>query len=149
MNFNNFEYDLKDAVRKLRLSSDNVKAQAFDILNKGYRSMETDEVKSEYINDILSKSDLTFFKMEDIINLLIFAENIKLDKELYDKIEDEIYEEVPKEKWGVHETHCCSTHGCKYGNPKCPVLNGSIKQKYPCEFCEEDEFDELCRNANC
>lgn len=40
---------------------------------------------------------------------------------------------VPKEKWGVHETHCCETHGCKYGNPECPVELGLTKQEYPCE----------------
>jgi len=42
---------------------------------------------------------------------------------------------IPKEKWGVHRTHCCFEHGCKYGNIDCPVVLGIIKQDYPCEMC--------------
>lgn len=42
---------------------------------------------------------------------------------------------------GVHETHCCFKHGCKYGYPlinkKCPVYCGKIKQEYPCEECDD------------
>lgn len=36
---------------------------------------------------------------------------------------------------GVHRTHCCDKHGCKYGEDKCPVVLGSVKQDYPCETC--------------
>jgi hypothetical protein len=37
---------------------------------------------------------------------------------------------------GVHVTHCCVLHGCKYGQPvKCPVCSGEHKQKYLCEDC--------------
>lgn len=39
------------------------------------------------------------------------------------------------DKIGVHRTHCCKIHGCKYGDPECPVENGAIKQEYPCEDC--------------
>lgn len=46
------------------------------------------------------------------------------------------YPQIPKEDWGVHETHCCILHGCKYGNNEnCPVCNGLIKQRYICETC--------------
>ena len=44
---------------------------------------------------------------------------------------------IPKNNWGVHETHCCSKHGCKYGDSDCPVDINLTKQKYPCEFCED------------
>lgn len=44
---------------------------------------------------------------------------------------------IPKDKWGVHETHCCSKHGCKYGGDNCPVELNLIKQKFPCESCED------------
>jgi hypothetical protein len=37
---------------------------------------------------------------------------------------------------GVHITHCCREHGCKYGDAACPVAQGTAKQAYPCEFCE-------------
>ena len=38
---------------------------------------------------------------------------------------------------GVHRAHCCVLHGCKYGDEDaCPVVNGTIKQRYPCEDCD-------------
>lgn len=47
---------------------------------------------------------------------------------------------------GVHATHCCPRHGCKYsyGQPKkeqeCPVAQGTVLPCYPenngCERCE-------------
>lgn len=37
---------------------------------------------------------------------------------------------TPKNKWGVHEIHCCITHGCKYGDRDCPVTMGLTKQNY-------------------
>lgn len=45
------------------------------------------------------------------------------------------------DKIGVHRTHCCKIHGCKYGDPECPVENGAIKQEYLCEDCSE--IDEI------
>lgn len=38
----------------------------------------------------------------------------------------------------VHTEHCCSKHGCKYGDKACPVATGKKKQSYPCEICHED-----------
>jgi hypothetical protein len=41
---------------------------------------------------------------------------------------------------GVHETHCCVRHGCKYhGVGQCPVESGKIIQKHPCEWCDQDK----------
>ena len=39
---------------------------------------------------------------------------------------------------GVHITHCCKWHGCKYGDPDCPVASGAVKQEYLCEWCIEE-----------
>ena len=50
---------------------------------------------------------------------------------------------MDKSKWGVHETHCCILHGCKYGDDDCPVVNGLTKQKYICEQCEDDGIEEV------
>jgi len=36
---------------------------------------------------------------------------------------------------GVHRTHCCVIHGCKYGDPDCPVENKKVLQEYLCEQC--------------
>ena len=45
---------------------------------------------------------------------------------------------------GVHASHCCKWHGCKYGDPDCPVVSGEVEQKYLCEDCdwelEEEEY---------
>jgi hypothetical protein len=46
---------------------------------------------------------------------------------------------IPKEKWGVHKMHCCSKHGCKYGDRDCPVVNHLIDQEYPCADCSEEK----------
>ena len=40
---------------------------------------------------------------------------------------------------GVHRTHCCKLHGCKYGDENCPVADGTIMQDYPCERCGMDD----------
>ena len=39
---------------------------------------------------------------------------------------------------GVHRTHCCILHGCKYGDSDCPVVNAQVKQDYTCEDCDYD-----------
>lgn len=46
--------------------------------------------------------------------------------------------DIPKEQWGVHITHCCNEHGCKYGDKGCPVELGLAKAKYLCEDCLDD-----------
>lgn len=43
---------------------------------------------------------------------------------------------------GVHVSHCCVKHGCKYGDAYCPVVAKTHKQKYSCEICD-DEAEEL------
>ena len=42
---------------------------------------------------------------------------------------------INKSFWGVHETHCCIEHGCKYGYGDCPVVTGETEQKSKCEEC--------------
>lgn len=43
---------------------------------------------------------------------------------------------------GVHTTHCCPRHGCKYSSEDCPIKNGRAEPVYTanngCEFCEEN-----------
>lgn len=39
------------------------------------------------------------------------------------------------DKIGVHKTHCCILHGCKYGDHDCPVVNAEVRQDYFCETC--------------
>ncbi len=40
---------------------------------------------------------------------------------------------------GVHASHCCVWHGCKYGNEDCPVVLLQVEQEYPCESCDDSE----------
>lgn len=52
----------------------------------------------------------------------------------------------PVDQTGVHATHCCPRHGCKYGygmheeELECPVSQGTVPPLYPenngCERCE-------------
>ena len=42
---------------------------------------------------------------------------------------------------GVHVTHCCVMHGCKYGDPDCPVENKEVMQEYLCEECDNTYYD--------
>ena len=44
---------------------------------------------------------------------------------------------------GVHLTHCCVVHGCKYGDDDCPVAEGINQQEYPCELCNGPCGDEV------
>jgi hypothetical protein len=37
----------------------------------------------------------------------------------------------------VHTEHCCAVHGCKYGDPDCPVETKVQKQSYACEGCDD------------
>lgn len=43
---------------------------------------------------------------------------------------------------GVHASHCCKWHGCKYGDDDCPVVSGEVEQLYLCEYCDEVLEDE-------
>ena len=46
----------------------------------------------------------------------------------------------------VHTEHCCAAHGCKYGDPMCPVAKQEKEQSYPCEQCAfEEEKDKKIR----
>jgi hypothetical protein len=33
---------------------------------------------------------------------------------------------MTREEMGVHDTHCCAIHGCKYGDDDCPVVSGEV-----------------------
>jgi hypothetical protein len=54
---------------------------------------------------------------------------------------------VAPEKYGVHRTHCCKKHGCKYNSENCPVVLGKIDQDYPCEHCDFEKEEKEQRLA--
>lgn len=41
-----------------------------------------------------------------------------------------------KNEAGVHVSHCCFEHGCKYGDRDCFVVQGKVRQRYACEVCD-------------
>jgi len=48
-------------------------------------------------------------------------------------------ETAPDTREGVHRTHCCIKHGCKYGDDDhCPVATGRIEQDGACHNCGEE-----------
>ena len=53
----------------------------------------------------------------------------------------------PPVRYEVHAGHCCQKHGCKYGDPDCPVVLGIIRQDHPCEECREPDVSELLKEA--
>ena len=50
---------------------------------------------------------------------------------------------MEKSKWGVHKSHCCVKHGCKYGDEDCPVENKLTQQEYICESCSHDGIETI------
>jgi hypothetical protein len=44
--------------------------------------------------------------------------------------------------YGVHNTHCCKKHGCKYQDEDCPVEHGDAPG-VKCEDCHDEENDPL------
>lgn len=40
----------------------------------------------------------------------------------------------------VHSNHCCDRHGCKYGDPDCPVAAGILTPLYRCEDCPRQRY---------
>lgn len=48
----------------------------------------------------------------------------------------------------VHTEHCCYIHGCKYGDPDCPVEFGFKPQSFECEECQEDKKNPLMMRIN-
>lgn len=76
--------------------------------------------------------NIRIYVKDDIENCI---KSIELDTN------DFVHPEIPENKYGVHKTHCCVKHGCKYGNPNCPVVLGKIIQDYPCEDCDYENFD--------
>lgn len=41
----------------------------------------------------------------------------------------------------VHTEHCCSRHGCKYGDSLCTVKSGWAPQSHMCEECYFEIFE--------
>jgi len=91
------------------------------------------------------KSDIQhfFIRYGDAAERNLHIEN--LINEHYAHIKDECNAYLTaKTNEGVHRTHCCVKHGCKYSaDDYCPVVNKEVEQKYLCEDCGYDGITQL------
>lgn len=92
---------------------------------KEYKASECFKTKEEAKKLIPPMSILTRVSVDEAGREIDFA---IFDS---DRTEDVVF------NYQVHLAHCCVIHGCKYGDPKCPVVNGQMLQKYLCEECSE------------
>ena len=94
------------------------------------------ELKSEglhiaYETDFLSRN----VSIDDIIKDINSTIEYEQMRKLQEIAANNNQTTIPKDDWGVHETHCCSEHGCQYGDSDCPVAIGLSNQVYLCESC--------------
>jgi hypothetical protein len=108
-----------------------------------YRTLqyELERVQWSLSNMSIQKEVIDFWN--EVISAITWYEGAKVQYEAIVALKEETGTSIPKEKWGVHETHCCKRHGCKYGeHDNCPVTLGLIKQAYGCET--GSDFHEDC-----
>ena len=102
---------------------------------------ELDSIQKSLKNMSLQKDVIDFWN--EVISAIAWYEGAKVKYEAFLKIKEETGTTIPRDRWGVHETHCCKRHGCKYGeHNNCPVTLGLIKQAYGCET--GSDFNEDC-----
>jgi hypothetical protein len=108
-----------------------------------YRPLQYDleRVQESLSNMSIKKEVIDFWN--EVISAITWYEGAKIKYLTIVALKMETGTTVPKERWGVHETHCCKRHGCKYGeHDNCPVTLGLIKQAYSCET--GSDFNEDC-----
>lgn len=102
---------------------------------------ELESVQKSLSNMSINKEVIDFWN--ETISAITWYEGAKVKYQAIVDLKAETGTSIPKENWGVHETHCCKRHGCKYGeHNECPVTLGLIKQAYRCET--GDDFNEDC-----
>jgi hypothetical protein len=102
---------------------------------------ELERVQKSLSNMSINKEVIDFWN--EVISAITWYEGAKIKYEAIVALKAETGTSIPEERWGVHETHCCKRHGCKYGeHNNCPVTLGLIKQAYRCET--GSDFHEDC-----
>jgi len=112
-------------------------------MNEAQRSNFVDFInilKSQGLDDKL-KDQMSEFRCDDLLEDIVSTNNYEQRKSLKEHAAHKGESTIPKDKWGVHTTHCCKFHGCKYGEQDCPVELELVDQVYPCEWCEDGEED--------
>jgi len=102
---------------------------------------ELDSIQASLKNMSLQKDVIDFWN--EVISAIAWYEGAKVKYEAIVNLKAETGTTEPRDRWGVHETHCCKRHGCKYGeHDNCPVTLGLIAQAYGCET--GSDFNEDC-----
>jgi hypothetical protein len=78
------------------------------------------------------------FTLDDIIEDIDSITRYEIKRKLEADAAEIGESTIPRSRWGVHETHCCFEHGCKYGDQDCPVVVGLTEQVYACDDCDDD-----------
>ncbi len=78
------------------------------------------------------------FTIEDVIEEVISINEYELLRRLSSEAAEIGETTISTDRWGVHETHCCTEHGCKYGDVDCPVSLEITVQRYACENCNKN-----------
>lgn len=98
--------------------------------------------------DDVGASDV-YFLMRIVREACNVGDGLPLN-ELFRILDEE--DEVADEPVGVHRTHCCKIHGCKYESYEdqstCPVVLGKVEQIKGYGWCQEPELvsdPEACR----
>jgi hypothetical protein len=134
-----FYHESLDRLRPVINKILEIKTEEFEI----YRSLqyELERVQESLSNMSLKKEVIDFWN--EVISAITWYEGAKIKYLAIVALKMETGTIIPKERWGVHETHCCKRHGCKYGeHDDCPVTLGLIKQTYSCET--GSDFNEDC-----
>jgi hypothetical protein len=114
--------------------------------NTFLQSLKDDGMEVAYINHGYRRDDITIDYIMERSNQITEWEENRAKKELAASKGETT---IPEDDWGVHRTHCCNKHGCKYGDPDCPVEINLLKQDYPCEVCsDEKDNEEFYRTYN-
>ena len=129
---------LKPVIQKII----DLKPDEFEISRELVFELERVQASLAYMS--MRKDTIDFWN--EVISAISWYNEAKLKYKEILRLKEETGTTIPREKWGVHETHCCKRHGCKYGeHDACPVTLGLIRQSYGCETGHdfgEDCFEE-------
>jgi len=89
--------------------------------------------------ELMNPAMIEQFQRHDYRSMYEIWQMLRKELGLAHQLFEQINAVVPKEKYGVHASHCCKEHGCKYGNSNCPVELGLIEQEFPCEECQHED----------
>jgi hypothetical protein len=108
-------------------------SQDFYNLNSDYTEAELLEA-SALIESLLN-APLT--RLAILIDWKRSIERARFTGKIENAREHQLKQELDNQRMDAqHAAHCCTQHGCEYGDDDCAVLLQRVAQLYPCEYCE-------------